>query len=71
MHLTELLPGEFANIMEINGKSHLVQQLALRGLCPGKRVTMISGRCGPVVVKIHGDSLVLGRGMAHKILVDR
>ena len=71
MHLTELLPGEFASKTEINGGRHLIQQLALRGLSPGKKVTMISGRCGPVVVKIHGDSLVLGRGMAHKILVQR
>ncbi|UUX93541.1 FeoA family protein [Methanoplanus endosymbiosus] len=71
MHLTELSPGESAIITEINGGRNLIQQLALRGLTPGKRLTMISGRCGPVVVKIHGDSLVLGRGMAHKILLER
>jgi len=71
MHLTELLPGESAGITEINGGRNLNQQLALRGLTPGKRITMISGRCGPVVLKIHGESLVLGRGMADKIFVTR
>jgi Fe2+ transport system protein FeoA len=69
MHLTELQSGEPARIIAIEGGQGLRQQLALRGLAEGRVVTRLSGTFGPVVLKIDHETIVIGRGMAQKILV--
>lgn len=45
-------------------------QLASMGLVPGTELKVISGHShGPYVVSVHGQRIVLGNGMVHKIIV--
>jgi Fe2+ transport system protein FeoA len=71
MQLTDLFPNERARVVAIEGGQCLCQHLALRGLAGGCTITALSGRFGPVVVRIGGETLVLGRGMAQKIHVQK
>lgn len=71
MRLTDLSPNERAHVVAIKGGRCLCQNLALRGLARGRLITRLSGRFGPVVVRIGGETLVLGRGTAQKIQVQK
>ncbi|MFY9133001.1 MAG: ferrous iron transport protein A [Candidatus Methanoculleus thermohydrogenotrophicum] len=53
MRLTDLLPDESVRVVSIKGGRCLCQHLALRGLAGGCLITL-SGRFGPVVVRIDG-----------------
>ncbi|KLK88608.1 iron transporter FeoA [Methanoculleus sediminis] len=69
MQLTDLVPNERARVVAVEGGQCLCQHLALRGLAGGCIVSVLSGRFGPVVLRISDETLVLGRGMARKIQV--
>ncbi|GLI47173.1 FeoA family protein [Methanoculleus bourgensis] len=71
MRLTDLFPNERARVVAIEGGRCLCQNLALRGLASGRTITALSGRFGPVVVRLDGGTLVLGRGTAQKIQVQK
>lgn len=71
MQLIELSEGDSARVIAIDGGHGLHQQLTLRGLTEGRCFTLLSGRCGPVVIRIGTGTLVLGRGMARKIEVQK
>ena len=71
MQLTDLFPNERARVVAIEGGCCLCQNLALRGIARGRLITGLSGRFGPVVVRIDGETLVLGRGTAQKIQVQK
>lgn len=71
MRLTDLFPDESARVVSIDGGRCLCQNLALRGLASGRIVTALSGRFGPVVVRTDDGTLVLGRGTAQKIQVQK
>jgi Fe2+ transport system protein FeoA len=71
MRLTDLFPNERAWVVAIEGGRCLCQNLALRGLASGRTITALSGRFGPVVVRLDGGTLVLGRGTAQKIQVQK
>ncbi len=69
MHLSDLSPGNSARVLAFEGGHGLRRQLALRGLAEGRIVTVLSGSFGPVIVRIAGETLVLGRGMARNVCV--
>ncbi|MDN7024324.1 ferrous iron transport protein A [Methanoculleus sp. FWC-SCC1] len=69
MHLSDLSPGNSARVLAFEGGSGFGRQLALRGLAEGRIVPVLSGSFGPVVVRIAGETLVLGRGAARKVRV--
>jgi Fur family ferric uptake transcriptional regulator len=59
-------------IIVLKGGRGFVRKLAHMGLYPNAEITVISARRnGPVRVIVKGSQLVLGRGMASKILVSR
>lgn len=48
----------------------LARRLADMGFVPGVEIRVVSNNlAGPLVVLVKGSRLVIGRGMAHKILV--
>jgi Fe2+ transport system protein FeoA len=48
----------------------LQRRLADMGILPGIRVKIISGgRPGPVAIEVRGSKLMLGHGVANKIMV--
>lgn len=72
MLLTELKEGQVGIILEIVGGPHAAKRLADLGLSPGAEVEVLSSTffSGPVQILICGSKLVLGRGLATKILVE-
>jgi ferrous iron transport protein A len=68
--LVMLGPGEEGTIVECQGGHGFVSRLAAMGFTPGSRIAVLSnyGR-GPLLVRVHGSRVALGRGEAAKILV--
>ena len=59
------------NIVKIHGGIGCHRRLADMGLVPGARVKLVYRQeHGPVLIDLKGSRLALGRGMAHKILVE-
>ncbi len=71
MPLSMVRPGTTAVVAAVRGGRGLVRRLSEMGLVPGAEVTVVSSHMrGPMVLKVLESKLMLGRGMAHKILVD-
>jgi ferrous iron transport protein A len=70
--LVLLGPGEQAEVIRLICGERLFRRLMDMGLRVGKRLKVLSNRGrGPVLIKIEGLRLALGRGAARKILVRR
>lgn len=69
--LTELDEGEKGVVVKAVGGFGLVRRLAEMGLTPGVEVKLLKKGSfgGPVEVEVRGVALVLGRGVASKVLV--
>jgi ferrous iron transport protein A len=70
LSLNDVKSGCYAEIKDITGGVGLREKILSLGLLPGKTVQVISNRKqGPVIIKIDGTRLILGRGTAEKIHV--
>lgn len=67
--LSALDPGLPARVTRIEAGCGLVGRLAALGLVPGTAVEVISANGGPLVLSVLGSRLMIGRGMAAKVLV--
>ena len=68
--LTESEPGSHVIIDKISGGENLRDKLFSMGLHPGKDIEILSLRKkGPVIVKVNDTRLVIGHGMASRILI--
>jgi ferrous iron transport protein A len=64
-------PGRNVKIVDVKGGQVLKKRLAAMGLVRGQDVAVIyNNRGGPLVVSVMGGRLMIGRGMAHKIIVN-
>ena len=69
--LALLVPGVRARVITIQGGFGFVRRMAEMGISPGSHLTALKGGTGgPVIVEGKGSRLVMGRGMAHKVLVE-
>ncbi len=70
MSLAMVGSGRDVTLVEINAGRRLKQRLANMGLVPGTVLRVVSnGSTGPFVVAVKETRIMLGRGMAHKMLV--
>lgn len=76
MELTQLRPlsaveaGQTVKLVSIEAGRGLRSRLLAMGLVPNGEITVVSsGGPGPFVVSVKGTKMMLGRGMAHKIMV--
>lgn len=68
--LSEVSGGGRVQLVAVRGGRGLNARLAAMGLVPGAEIEVIrSSMRGPVVVAVKQSRLVLGRGMAHKVMV--
>jgi len=69
--LINLRPGEEAEIISIFGGQMATKRLADLGLTPGTQIKLLrkAHLWGPVEIEVRGSRLVLGRGLATKVLV--
>jgi len=69
--LTDLEDGQVATIVMITGGRMLIKRLADLGLTNGTEIKVLRRTLfsGPVQVEAVGSRMVLGRGLASKIIV--
>jgi len=70
--LTEMKEGQTGTIITVLGGHLAAKRLADMGITPGIGVRLIRKTLfkGPVQIEVRGSSLVLGRGLASKIMVE-
>jgi len=70
--LTDLEDGQTGIIVSIAGGKKAVKRLADLGLAKGTAVEVVRKAwfSGPVQIEVCGSKLVLGRGLASKIVVE-
>ena len=68
--LFQLKNNKQAKVVDVVGGFGLRQRLEGLGIKVGSRILKISDVSGPVVIKVKGAQLAIGRGMASKIIVE-
>jgi ferrous iron transport protein A len=63
--------GESGEIVQIRGGRGITRRLTDMGFVPGAFVRLVSdaGGPGPVLVKMNGTQIGIGRGMARRVLI--
>ena len=76
MHEKEIKPlslikaGRTVRLVAVDAGRGLKNRLASMGVLPNVEITVVSnGHAGPFVINVKGSKVVLGRGMANKIMV--
>jgi Fe2+ transport system protein FeoA len=67
--LTDIRNGHLVQVCEVLAGRRLRARLNAMGLFEGTPLTVISMNGGTVIVDVKGTRLMLGRGMARKVLV--
>ncbi len=68
--LSVVKEGETVKLATINAGRGLKNRLTTMGLLPNVEITVINNsHPGPFVISIKNSRMMLGRGMAHKIMV--
>lgn len=68
--LSTVGPGESVRLVRVDAGRGLNSRLAAMGFVPDVRITIVSNsHPGPFVIIVKAAKMMLGRGVAHKILV--
>jgi Fe2+ transport system protein FeoA len=67
--LTMARPGQRVRVTRVEGGQGLRGRLCAMGLVPGTPVEVVCFGGGPVVLSVLGGRVMLGRGMAEKVMV--
>ncbi len=71
MPLAMVSPGEMVTMVDIRAGRGLTRRLADMGLVPGTTLRVINSQMpGPIIIDLRGSRLVLGHGIAQKIMVE-
>ncbi len=72
-YLTECKSGEEVIVLSVNTGYRAKTRLANLGIVPGVKVKKMKNAPfkGPLEIKVKGSSLVIGRGLASRIIVSR
>jgi len=68
--LSKVKAGETVKLTRVNAGQGLNSRLASMGLLPNVEITVVrNGHPGPFVISVKGSKMMLGRGIANKIMV--
>ena len=68
--LAQLPPCTPAVVVSLPRTRHMAQRLLSLGICPGAEIQNLQNRGrGPLIVRVHGVRLALGRGQASRVVV--
>ena len=71
MSLVTVGQGKNVRIVDVHGGHGIKSRLAAMGLVRGQEIEVIHNHRGrPLVISVLGSRFMVGRGMAHKIIVD-
>jgi Fe2+ transport system protein FeoA len=69
--LSTIQSGKTVKLVNIEAGRGLNSRLAAMGLLPNMEITVLNnGHPGPFVISVKGSRIMLGRGMADKIMVN-
>jgi len=63
-------PGSRARVVRIDAGTRALRRIIEMGITPGTVVEVVGSYGGPILVRVRGAVLALGRGVARKILVE-
>jgi ferrous iron transport protein A len=71
--LTSVDNGHWVRVVDFRGGRGMEARLAQLGFLPGNKIRIIRSAPfhGPLLIDVEGREIVLGRGIAHHILVER
>lgn len=70
MPLTNVEQGKRVYIIGLNAGQRMQGRLAAMGLVPGEQIEVIASSVwGPIIVAVKGSRVILGHGMAQKVMV--
>jgi ferrous iron transport protein A len=68
--LSKIQAGQTVKLVSVEAGRGLNSRLAAMGLLPNVEITVVNnGHPGPFVIGVRGSKMMLGRGMADKIMV--
>ncbi len=68
--LSKVHAGETVQLVSIEAGRGLKSRLTAMGLVPNVEITVVNNSYpGPFVISVKDSKVILGRGMAHKIMV--
>ena len=72
-YLSECESGEEVIVLSVNAGYRAKTRLANLGIVPGVKIKKMKNAPfrGPIEIKVKGSSLVIGRGLASRIIVSR
>ena len=70
MELARAPQGARVRVIAVYGGPGLQRRLMEMGLVPGSIVEVVNNNRGPVIVRVRGVLIALGRGMASRIIVE-
>lgn len=60
-----------AKVIAVHGGRGFNRRLASMGILPGAKLRLVRGGVGgPVIVEVRGSRVFVGRGMAHRVMVE-
>ena len=62
--------GQTLRLLEIRAGRRLTHRMAEMGLTPGVTLRVVQDNGGPLLVSVRGSRIAIGRGLAHKLLVE-
>jgi ferrous iron transport protein A len=65
-----LPPGARARVVRIDAGVRAVRRIMEMGLTPGTVIEVVMSYGGPILVRVRGSVIAIGRGIARKILVE-
>lgn len=69
MPLNAIASGKCAEVDKLEGGESLGKKLMEMGMCRGALIEIVKNDAGPLIIKIGQTKIVLGRGMAQKVVV--
>ena len=72
MTLDKVKENQKVKVISISGGWGVRQRLGCLGIQPGDMITIKRSAImqGPILIKIHGNQVALGRGVASRVLVE-
>lgn len=63
-------PGSRGRVVRIEAGTRALRRIIEMGITPGTIIEVVGSYGGPILVRVRGTVLALGRGVARKILVE-
>lgn len=71
LNLTKVKTNEVASIVDISPGCSAKKRLYELGLHKGVEFKVVKNDRGPIILKLAGNKLALGRGLAEKVIVSK